>query len=88
MPVLTNLSPNQAPVAPSEAKFPKPLFIVHHMEPGRLFTADCGALTGSRRFDIDLQTFVQHTGHYTLEAVQRHDGMVSCAVCLALGVAA
>ncbi len=67
---------------------PKPLLVVHRMEPGRLFTADCGALAGSRRFDAGRGTFVQHTARYTLEAVQRYDGMVSCAVCLALGVAA
>ena len=58
------------------------------MEPGRLFTADCGALAGSRRFDAGRGTFVQDTAHYTLEAVQRYDGMVSCVACLALGVAA
>lgn len=67
---------------------PKPLLVVHRMERGRLFTADCGALAGSRRFDAGRGTFVQHTARYTLEAVQRYDGMVSCAVCLALGVAA
>lgn len=67
---------------------PRPLIVVHRMERGRLFTADCGALAGSRRFDAGRGTFVQHTAHYTLEAVQRYDGMVSCADCLALGVAA
>ena len=69
--------------AEQTARFPKPLFVVHRMEPGRLFTADCGALTGSRQFDIDLQTFVQHTGHYTLTAEQP-TGLVACADCLGL----
>ena len=67
---------------------PRPLLVVHRMERGRLFTADCGALAGSQRFDTERGTFVQHTAHYTLDAEQRYDGMVSCTDCLALGVAA
>ena len=66
---------------------PRPLIVVHRMERGRLFTADCGALAGSRRFDVDLGTFVQHSAHYALTAEQP-DGLVACADCLALGVAA
>lgn len=66
------------------ANHPKPLIVVHRMARSRLFTADCGALAGSRRFDADLGTFVQHTCHYTLAAEQRYDGMVTCPDCLAL----
>lgn len=59
---------------------PRPLFVVHHVAPGRI-GADCGAFPGARR--ADLGTFVQDTGHHTLTAEQPV-GFVACPACLAL----
>lgn len=60
---------------------PRPLYVVHHTDPGRI-GADCGAFPGTRR--ADLGTFVQDTGHHALTAEQPV-GFVACPVCLAAG---
>ena len=44
----------------------KPLLIVHRIRVDRAFTAECGALAGSRTWDAGRGRWLQHTARYSL----------------------